>query len=132
MKTALYYFITAAIIAVLLPVRAFAQSAVTFRVDMREPIKENNFVPSEDNVFIKGNQLPFSSTRMLELEDKAPKDSIYAASVQFSSIVNGKNLSYHFLIRRGSKKIDEQNNRSLVLSNEDIRLPVVGFNEQLR
>jgi hypothetical protein len=111
---------------------SIAQSTVTFSVDMSTQLKDSTLVPSQDEVAVAGNQTPFSSRRSIEMKDEAPIDSIYVARVQFPSFVSDKKLSYNFLIRRRHKKINEQNNRSLIIGKKDDVLPVAGFDERFR
>ena len=112
-----------------LPQISSAQSTVVFKVDMRGPMQDSTFVPAEHSVGIRGNQLPFSRTRIIKMRDEAPADSIYEATIRFPSIVNDKMLDYKFVIKKGSQTIEENSSRSVRLAKGKANLPVAGFNE---
>lgn len=110
------------------PAIGMAQTQITFRIDMQPQMKDSTFIPSDHTVELTGNQLPFSNTRTIELEDTAPTDSIYVTTVSFPSLVNGYLLKYNFLIKTENKEITERRPRLLQLKGQKQQLEVALFN----
>lgn len=114
------------------PSVGWAQSKITFQVDMQDQITSGAFIPGSSTVAISGDQLPFSKTRRIKLKDTAPRDSIYTATVQFPSLTNGRELTYQYLIKKDYTPVKERNSRSYRITSENEVLPVVKFDEFAR
>lgn len=117
-----------ALFFIAIPTITSAQTEATFRIDMRPQIKDSTFIPGEHTVELSGNQLPFSNIRTIEMNDTAPIDSIYTATIHFPSPTNDKVLKYNFLIKTTDEKITERRPRLLPLRRQKQTLPIVLFN----
>lgn len=109
---------------------AYSQSEITFAINLGEQIKSGEFSPSNDDVYLTGNQLPFSSTNMIQLNQRPEADSIYVASVDFPKSVVGKTLKYNFVLNIDGVKHTEERSRVLNISEQDgvRRLDLAYFN----
>lgn len=120
-------FLTAVLIV---PAGAYAQSRITFRIDMRAQMKDSTFIPGSHTVELTGNQIPFSNIRTLPLKDEEPADSVYVRTVIFPSTTNGALLKYNYIIRDEDRVIQttERRPRLLPLDGQQRQLPVTEIN----
>ena len=107
----------------------FAQSKVTFKVNLKPLLKDSTVVPKRDDIYLKGNVFPLSSTKKVYMEDTAPVDSIYQVTVDFPYSAMGKQLDYNFFIYNPDKDklIKEHRSRQLKLQKGDRELKAIYF-----
>lgn len=104
-----------------------AQSRVIFQVNLKQQMKDSVFVPSEHSIVITGNQTPFSKTRTIKMQDKAPIDSIFTAEVSFPYSSMDKTLEYNYVIKRKNGDLEEFRPRLLPLKRSARRILNVTF-----
>ena len=107
-----------------------AQTSVTFNIDMKYALENGLFNDFTNDLFLKGNISPLStsSAGYLEMTDTAPVDSIYSVVVEFPAIYDGDLLEYNFVIKRLLSTENEERKRELTLSGEAEDLPAIKFN----
>ncbi|MEL7834052.1 hypothetical protein [Fodinibius sp. Rm-B-1B1-1] len=113
---------------ILITVDAKAQNKVTFQVNLEPQLKDSIFVPKRDKIYVKGNIFPLTNSRKVYLEDKAPTDSVFEATVNFPSSAIGQTLQFNYIIATPSKKITEQMSRQIQLQSGDRELDALYFN----
>jgi hypothetical protein len=109
------------------PALANAQD-VTFKVNLQPQLKDSIFVPGRDQIYLKGNIFPLSSINKVFMKDLAPIDSVYEATVNFSSSKAGERLKYNFFIDSPKKLRKEQMPRYIRLTRRDRQLDALYFN----
>jgi len=109
--------------------RAFAQSKVTFKVNLKPLLKDSTVIPKRDDIYLKGNVFPLSSTKKVYMKDTAPVDSIYQVTVDFPYSAMGKQLDYNFFIYNPDKDklMKEHRSRQLKLQEGDQKLKAIYF-----
>lgn len=114
----------------LLSQTAYSQSKITFAINLGEQIKSGEFSPSNNSVYLTGNQLPFSSTNKIKLNQSPEADSIFVATVEFPQSVVGKTLKYNFVLEINGEQHTEDRSRVLNISDQDgvRRLDLAYFN----
>lgn len=97
MKQTLLTILCLLVALIILQNSAFAQSSVTFRVDIENYIKEGKFDPETDRVELFGDIMPLRNTRAVVMEPEDEEGSyIYTATVQFRSFDEGKTLNFRY------------------------------------
>ncbi|MEO9887858.1 MAG: hypothetical protein ABJR05_05565 [Balneola sp.] len=109
---------------------SYAQTNVTFNIDMKYALQNGLFNEFTNNIYIKGNISPLSesSAGYIEMTDTAPVDSIYSVVVEFPAIYDGELLEYNFVIKRLLSTEHEERKREITLSGEVEDLPDIKFN----
>lgn len=117
------------IFSLLISGSAFAQSKITFNVDMRSELEDSVFVPSRGDVLeIKGDFYPLNNPRGLVMVDDEPIDSVYSITVNFSSRYRNKSLTYNYFMTVNGQTRTEVLPRSLQLQGREIDLTPLYFN----
>lgn len=110
----------------------FAQSEVTFNVNMLPHLKDSAFVPGRDQLKIVGNLYPIDLNRVYLLEDTEPVDSVYSITIDFSTRYRGKTLKYNFEMvineERQPRVLKEVMERTLLLRPGEVSLDPLYFN----
>jgi|AntRauTorckE6833_2_1112554.scaffolds.fasta_scaffold15626_2 hypothetical protein len=106
----------------------YAQTTVTFNVNLRTMLKDSTFIPGQDVIQITGNVYPLDKRRGIELSDGTPADSVYSVEIDFPRRRNSQNLLYSFEVKKPYDSITENAPRSLNLVGEDQVLPPMIFN----
>lgn len=113
-------------------VNTFAQSEVTFNVNMLPQLRDSAFVPGRDVLKIVGNIYPIDNNREYILEDLEPIDSVYSITINFSSRFRGNTLKYNFEMiineERQPRTLTEVMERTLLLRAADTSLDPLYFN----
>jgi hypothetical protein len=106
---------------------AYAQSSVTFQVNLKPQMEDSVFVPGRGDVAkISGDIYPLKNGGVI-LKDESPKDSVYVAEVKFSRAYLGKKLNYNFLIETETQTIKESMPRALGIRSGDLTLDAFYF-----
>jgi len=105
---------------------AYAQSSITFQVNLKPQLEDSVFVPGRDVAKITGNTYPLTGRGVI-LEDTSPKDSIYTVEVKFPGSATGKEISYNFVLNVDEKVINESMPRSIRLRKGDFKLDALYF-----
>lgn len=105
---------------------AYAQSSITFQVNLKPQLEDSVFVPGRDIAKITGNTYPLTGKGVI-LKDTSPKDSIYTIEVKFPGSATGKEISYNFVLNVGDKVINESMPRSIRLRQGDFTLDALYF-----
>jgi len=104
---------------------SLAQSRVAFRIDMRQQMKDSVFVPSQHQIVIEGNELPFTQLNSFEMEELRQSDSVFVKEIRFPRRSQDKVLEYRYVIKRPQiDDIEESRFRLLNLSS-DINRPKI-------
>ncbi|MDR3628098.1 MAG: hypothetical protein P4L45_14740, partial [Ignavibacteriaceae bacterium] len=85
---------------------AYANIPITFSVNMSIQMREGNFDPSKDFVYVRGNfqvdvgdASDWSGTTFTTSDLNS--DSIYTITINFPDSLNGKNFEYKFVLNDG-------------------------------
>lgn len=108
--------------------KSMAQSKVTFKVNLIPQLKDSVFVPGRDQIYLTGNVYPLINSQKIYLEDVAPADSIFEATVKFPYRTRGERLQYRFIIKTPEKEIKEHRLRNIQIQSTDIELDALYFN----
>ena len=107
---------------------SFGQTKVTFKVDLSPQLEDSVFIPERDQIYLKGDVFPLSTSQKIYLKDTAPADSVYETTVNFPSTASGKRLNYNFYIRTPDQTMSEQMQRQLGIDSKDMELNALYFN----
>jgi hypothetical protein len=113
---------------------AYASIPIKFSVNMSIQMREGNFDPAKDFVYVRGNfqvkvgdASDWSGTTFTTSDIDA--DSIYTITINFPDSLNGKSFEYKFVLNDGGWEA-LTNNRPLVVAGPSMDLPVVYFSDQ--
>lgn len=118
-----------AAIALVLSSDVFAQTEVTFRVDLRQLMRDSTFVPGRDVVRVKGNLRPFSRVNTFVMQPEEESDSVYTVTINFPRRYNGEELIYNYFLQiayRGN--VEEDLPRYLTLTGRKTEVDPLEFN----
>jgi hypothetical protein len=109
---------------------SYAQTNVTFNLDMKYALENGLFNDFTNNLYLKGNISPLGENfgSFIEMTDTAPVDSIYSVVVEFPAIYDNELLEYNFVIKRLLSTENEDKKRELTLSGDTEDLPAIKFN----
>lgn len=107
--------------------QVFAQSEITFNLNLKPQLTDSTFVPGRDVVEIVGSIYPLRMSQGLKLKDTAPVDSIYSVTVDFPRRHTGDRLSYNYVLKTESETMREPMSRELQLRNGEFNLDVLNF-----
>jgi len=109
---------------------SYAQTNVTFNIDMKYALENGLFNDFTNNIYLKGNISPLGENlgSYIEMTDTAPVDSIYSVVVEFPAMYDNELLEYNFVIKRLLSSEHEDKKRELTLSGEAEDLPAIKFN----
>lgn len=110
----------------LLSQNSYAQTKITFQVNLKPQLEDSVFIPGRDLVKLKGNQYPLTG-KGITLRDSAPKDSVYTVEVSFPGHASGKKISYNFILETEPKTINESMPRQLLIRNGEHTLDALYF-----
>lgn len=110
----------------LLSQNSYAQSKITFQVNLKPQLEDSVFIPGRDQVKLKGNQYPLTG-KGITLHDSAPKDSVYTVEVSFPGHASGKEISYNFILETEPRTITESMPRELLVRNGEHTLDALYF-----
>lgn len=105
---------------------SYAQSTVTFQVNLKPQLEDSVFIPGRDVVKLTGNTYPLSG-RGISLKDNAPKDSIYTVEVKFPGSADGKKVSYNYELNANERVIKESMPRLIQLRQGEFTLDALYF-----
>ena len=104
-----------------------AQVSVTFKVNLKPQLEDSTFVPNRDQVYLKGDKFPLSTQGKVSMNDGAPVDSVYQATVEFPVSSINQTLNYNFFITTPNKTMREQMPRQLKLQKGKTELDAFYF-----
>ena len=78
---------------------SFAQTKVTFNLNLKPMLLDSTFIPGQEFLEIKGDFSPFTRTTRFQMTDEAPLDSVYSVTLDFPRRYNGQTLTYNYVIR---------------------------------
>lgn len=107
---------------------ATAQNSVTFQVNLKPQLEDSVFIPDRDRIYLTGDIFPLSERRKVYLTDEAPIDSVYEATVRFTSSAVGETLNYNFFISLPDEVLEEQMSRQTKLESGKRELDALYFN----
>jgi len=116
------------IVMAALTFNSYGQAKITFKVNLTPQLEDSVFIPDRDQIYLKGNVFPLSSSQKVYMKDTAPVDSVYEATVNFPSSASGKRLNYNFYIRTPDQTMTEQMQRQLGIGSKDVELNSTYFN----
>lgn len=108
-------------------VNVYAQSKVTFNINLKPQLEDSTFIPGRDLVQLVGSIRPINTARPTYLVDSEPVDSIYSVTVDFSSRYRNQTLTYNFELRVNFERRKETLPRTLLLSLREIELDPLYF-----
>ncbi len=106
-----------------------AQTEVTFRVNLRQLMRDSTFVPGRDLVRVKGDLRPFSRVNTFVMEQDEKNDSVYTVTINFPRRYNGEELTYNYFLQiayRGN--VEEDLPRYLKLTGRKTEIVPLEFN----
>jgi hypothetical protein len=113
---------------------AYANIPITFSVNMSIQMREGNFDPSKDFIYVRGNfqkdvgdTTDWGGAKFTTSDLDA--DSIYTITINFPDSLNGKSFEYKFVLNDGGWEA-LTDNRKLVVAGPSMDLPVVYFSDQ--
>lgn len=106
----------------------FAQSDVTFQVDIMHLIDGHEFDPEEDRVELIGNRHPLSATRALKMERDEEEPTLFKLTVTFPMSMENSQLEYQFRAMINNRYRNEDIPRSLRITSDDQTLDSLYFN----
>ncbi len=124
MKKVIFLFIS----FIAFSVTAFAQTKVTFNINLKPMLLDSTFIPGQEFLEVKGDLRPFTRTTTFQMTDETPIDSVYSVTIEFPSRYNGQILTYNYVIKSLTKK--ERNEflpRTLDLKGKEIVDPPYYF-----
>ena len=107
---------------------AYAQSDVTFQVDITDLLDNSEFNPDEDKVELIGNKHPLSALRPLEMKQDEDKPTFFKLTVSFPMSMENSRLEYQFRALIDNRYRNEDIPRSLRISADDTTLDALYFN----
>ena len=112
----------------LFSIRSFAQSEITFNVNLKPQLVDSVFIPGRDQLKIVGDLNPINRLTPYYLVDEEPIDSIYTITIRFSSRFRNQILTYNYEMISNGIKYTEVLPRSLQLQDREVELDALYFN----
>ena len=109
-------------------VAGFAQSTITFNVNLKPQLEDSTFVPGRDQLKIVGDLYPINTPNPYYLFDEEPIDSVYSITVRFSSRFRNQMLNYNFEMMTNYIRNVEVLPRSIQLQSREVELDPIYFN----
>ncbi len=94
---------------------------------MKGALEDSLFIPSTDKIILMGDVRPLKGIDDIYLHDEEPTDSIFTAEVTFKRYLDGKRVSYNYVLDTQSKKYEEPRPRTLQLTGNEMILPPIQF-----
>ena len=107
---------------------AYAQSDVTFQVDITDLLGDNELNADEDKVELIGNKHPLSALRPLEMKQDEDKPTLFKLTVSFPMSMENTQLEYQFRALIENRYRNEDIPRSLRITADDTTLDALYFN----
>lgn len=108
-------------------VSMYAQSKITFNINLKPQLEDSTFVPGRDNVQLTGSIYPLTSANPTYLIDSEPIDSIYSVTISFPNRVRNQTLTYNFEMLIDYQKRKESLPRNLLISLSEVELDALYF-----
>ncbi len=120
--------ILSAFILLTINLSGFAQTAITFNVNLQPQLEDSTFIPGRDQLKIVGDFYPINTPNPYYLIDEEPIDSIYTITVRFSSRFRNETLTYNFEMITNYIRNTEVLPRSIQLQGREVELDPLYFN----
>lgn len=108
--------------------KVYAQSDVTFQVDVTHLLDGHEFDPEKDRVELIGNQHPLSATRPLEMKRDEEEPTLFKLTVTFPMSMENSQLEYQFRAMIDNRYRNEDIPRSLRITSDNQTLDSLYFN----
>ena len=115
-------------ITLLYSAHTYAQSDVTFQVDITDLLGNDEFNPDEDKVELIGNKHPLSALRPLEMKQDEDEPTLFKLTVSFPMSMENSQLGYQFRALIDNRYRNEDIPRSLRITADDTTLDALYFN----
>jgi len=106
----------------------FAQTSITFNVNLKPQLEDSTFVPGRDQLKIVGDLYPINTPNPYYLVDAEPIDSVYSITIRFSSRFRGQTLTYNFEMMSNFVRMTEVMPRGVQLQGREVELDALYFN----
>lgn len=132
MKVNLMMKKTILLLAILFSINGFnslyAQTNITFKVNIQHLTEDQPFDPERDRVELIGNRHPLSATRPIEMIQDEDNPDLFSVEVTFPSDMVNLQLEYQFRVQLNHRYYNEDLPRSLRLPSGDHTLETLHFN----
>lgn len=122
------YLLFALFMGVLSTNQLFAQSKVTFQVNLTHLLEGHEFDPDQDRVELIGNRHPLSATQPLEMNRDEENPNLFTLTVTFPMSMESSQLEYQFRAMINNRYQNEDIPRSVRISSENRTLDSLYFN----
>lgn len=106
----------------------YAQTNVTFKVNIQYLTEDQSFDPERDQVELIGNRHPLSATRPLEMLQDEDDPDLFSVEVTFPSDMVNVQLEYQYRVQLNHRYHNEDLPRSLRIPSGDQTLDALHFN----
>lgn len=100
---------------------------VVFNLNLKPQLADSVFIPGRDVLQITGSEYPLNTAAPVIMRDLPPIDSIYTATVRFSSRLTGKTIQYNFEMMLEGRRIGESLPRTLLIPADKTELDALYF-----
>ncbi|MFO7847695.1 MAG: hypothetical protein R6V27_14105 [Balneolaceae bacterium] len=120
--TALFLVVIAA------PDELYAQTKVTFQVNLTHLLDGKEFNPETDKVELIGNRHPLSSTSPVDMNRDDENPNLFTRTVDFPAGMTNTRVEYQFRVLHNFRYHNEDIPRTLQVSDENQTLDSLYFN----
>ena len=114
---------------VLFTTDTYAQSKITFNLNLKPQLEDSTFIPQTDIVEIIGDLSPLGRNRRLRLRDLEPVDSVYTVEIDFPRRFRNSTLTFNYIITTQLNGVFRESlPRTLALRPGQVELEAFYFN----